>query len=505
MSILKNSEPVKPGCFRSGKTRMLCILMFLVIIGIGAFVYSQKDGDRIVDLPKSAEALEAPVSSRQNVFQKFASSFRKPKAKASHSHGHRHLVPEDVVEMSLPRDLEKRLSDLGADGNSYYTNPNYFQEVYDVVSKGRDMETTIDILKKYGIYTDVVLEYMDDYEAFKYINSNAPIDFKYPTTDEGVDVKYAKRVLSAAGGRLDSDEVREAWTYLYHATKDPHEKETYLLAALKQHPEKFSYWKELGILHEESDPEKAIFYLKKAKALDSQTSDYYLGIAYQRLGDYKTAWVHLKRFHEEYPHYPIPGMVRRHLAAIASGEPLLAPIVREVVLESPLEGAAVPSEGVVEALPTSPSDFVEALPMEEEDGTDASVPENVSSDFLKEQARRRAFSELLREKEQEAEKAEAAKKAYFKDLEDFLNWAMSIESDAPIDTNNFLVKELERHLFGEKTVFEPERIIRGFEIIEKYGEAEGLKKLQQLDPPLAKQVAEKLNKMQEPPRHQRRR
>ena len=489
MSILKNSEPVKPGCFRSGKTRMLCIISILVIIGIGAFVYSQKAGDRIADFPQSAETLEAPVSPRQNVFQKKSSSFRKPSAKASHSHGHRHMNDfEDDVEMSLPRDLEKRLSDLGADGNSYYTNPNYFQEVYDVVSNGRDMETTIDILKKYGIYTDVVLEYMDDYEAFKYINSNAPDTFGLEPAE-----KYAKRLLSAS----DSDVAWEAWTYLYYATKDPHEKETYILGGLKQFPEnKTTLYMNMGMLYDVDAPEKAIYYLKKAKALNAGGSDFHLGIAYQRLGDYKTAWVHLKKSYEWSTYYPIPGMVGRHLDAIASGDPLLDPIVREVVPALSLEGA-VPSEGGVGALPVLPSDFVEAIPME--DDKEASVSGHVSSDFLKEQARRCAFSELLREKEQEAEKAEAAKKAYFKDLEDFLNWAMSIESDAPIETDNFLVKELERHLFGEKTVFEPERIIRGFEMIEKYGEAEGLKKLQQLDPPLAKQVAETLNKMQVPP------
>ena len=421
------------------------------------------------------------------------------KPKASHSHGHKHLGPEDVEknENPIPRDLKKRLSDLGADGNSYYTNPNYFQEVYDVVSKGRDMETTIDILKKYGIYTDVVLEYMDSYEAFKYIVSNAPVDLKGTGAISNNDIKYAKRVLSEAGGS-DSDVAWEAWNYLYRAAKDPHEKETYILAGLKQFPEnKTILYMNMGMLHDVDAPEKAIFYLKKAKALNVVVSDFHLGIAYQRLGDYKTAWVHLKSFQEQFPYvYLERGLVEDHLAAIASGEPLLAPIVRKVVPAPPLEGA-VPLEGGVAALPALPSDFVEAVPMEDDE--DASVSGNVSSDFLKEQARRRAFSELLREKEQDAQKAEAAKKAYFKDLEDFLNWAMSIESDAPIETDNFLVKELERHLFGEKTVFEPERIIRGFEMIEKYGQAEGLKKLQQLDPPLAKQVAETLNKMQEPP------
>ena len=66
-------------------------------------------------------------------------------------------------------------------------------------------------------------------------------------------------------------------------------------------------------------------------------------------------------------------------------------------------------------------------------------------------------------------------------------------NDAPIDTNNFLAKELERHLSGKEATFAPDRVTRGFELIQRYGQDEGIKRLEKADPKLAKQVKQMLN------------
>ena len=71
-----------------------------------------------------------------------------------------------------------------------------------------------------------------------------------------------------------------------------------------------------------------------------------------------------------------------------------------------------------------------------------------------------------------------------------MQWAESIMKDSPINTNNFLAKELERHLLGKETSFDPDRITRGFDMIQKYGQNDGIKRLEKIDPDLAKQVKE---------------
>ena len=50
------------------------------------------------------------------------------------------------------------------------------------------------------------------------------------------------------------------------------------------------------------------------------------------------------------------------------------------------------------------------------------------------------------------------------------------------------MQEMEAHLKGGQAQFEPERIIRAFETMERYGSAEGIKRLQKADPDLEKQV-----------------
>ena len=76
-----------------------------------------------------------------------------------------------------------------------------------------------------------------------------------------------------------------------------------------------------------------------------------------------------------------------------------------------------------------------------------------------------------------------------KEINDFLQWAETImNAESPMDTNNFLMKEMEAHLKDGTATFDPERIIRAFEILERYGAKEGIKHLQKSDPDVAAQV-----------------
>ena len=461
-------------------------LALIVIIGIGMLVYNQlQKGRHMHDHAISpAQVPDTSDPPRQSLWQKITPIFKK-KPKPSHSHGHHDFGPPPPPP-KYPRDLKERLDKVRSDGNSYQTNPNFFQEMFEAVSNGRDMETTIEILKKYNIYTDVVLEHMDSYEAFKYALT-APTGYKGPA------VKYGERVINEDP---NSAEALEAGILLGG--------EDNLRAVLKYHPDSAMALYKLGflLLNYEERPGEAIVYLKKAiqmglgqKAIQMgpeqishspDTGDRMLGIAYQYLGDYKSAWVHFKRAQALNPHHP---WARGHLEAIAKGEPAILPVQREPTSTAIGPDTAPPPIGDTPALP--PEVFVDAFVVPA-DVPPPQPPESASPEALARQdAEHQAFLEMLREREEFAKRLaddEQFKLDYFQEVEDFIRWAESIENDTLIETNNFLAKEMERHLLGKQTTFDPDRIKRGFEFINKYGQAEGLKHLQQKDPQLAKKI-----------------
>ncbi len=476
-------------------------LTLIVIIGIGTLVYShlQKGRDVHDHAVSPAQVPNKSDPPRQSLWQKITPLFKK-KPKSSHSHGSHDFGPPPPP-LKYPRDLKERLDKLRANGNSYYTNPNFSQEVFEAVSDGRDMETTIEILKEYRIYTDVVLEHMDSYEAFIYIQESAG--------DAGRDnliLVYAKRVISEDPS---SAEALEAGLYLARMLRAPHEKETYLRGTLKYHPNSTLALYHLGstILFEK--PEEAIVYFKKTIPLGRigesslDVADYMLGIAYQRLGDYKSAWVHFKRAQALNSHDP---RARGHLELIAKGEPAILPIQRDPAAAIVPDTAPLPP---VVDIPVPPSEaFVDTFVVPEDvSAVPPEAPAGLSPETLaRQEAEHQAFLEMLREQEEFARRLaadEQFKAEYFQEVENFIRWAESIENDTPIETNNFLAKEMERHLLGKQTTFDPDRIKRGFEFINKYGQADGIKRLRQKDPDLAKQVTQLLNQKRVPPRNLR--
>ena len=495
MSVLKYTR----------KYLLYSLLALVVICGVGAIVYSQiqKEKEPIV-LVHEVDVPDTNTPPSENMWQKITGSFKKkPKSPTGHSHDHDDSSYNDEYSIrEIPRSLEERLNEVrikynGQYNRDYLTNPNYYRDVYEAVSDGRDMAATIQLLKAYGIYTDVVLDHMESYDAFIYVQNTANLDIQDP-----IAVKYAKRVVNEDPS---SAEALDAWLYLERVTKDPQQDEIILRAALEYHPNSVRVLSELGKLFVHEKPEQAISYLKRANRLDSKKGDWDLGIAYQRLGDYKTSWVHLKKAEALYPHSNTGAWSRMQSDAIENGAPLISPNEREMPLDLTVEGTSVPSENPV-AVPSAPplDVFVDGFVMPPDVPSSPHAADSPSAeDIARQDAAHEAYLEMLREQEEFARRlAEDAafKAAYFRDVSDFINWAESIENDAPIDTNNFLAKEMERHLLGKNTTIAPDRIKRGFEFIKKYGQDEGIKRLQQLDPDLANQVTQQLNERGVPPR-----
>ena len=457
----------------TGKYLMLVILALVVIIGVGGIIYSQRQKN-VENGAHPPVAIKEDSTPRENILQKITSRLKK-KPKPSHSHGHLDLGPIPPP-MEYPRDLKKRLDKVKADGNSYYTNPNYFQEVFDAVSEGRDMETTIKILKEYGIYTDVVLEHMDSYEAFKYA-LGAPAGYKGPA------IKYGERVISEDPS---SAEALEAGILLGG--------EDNLRDVLKYHPNSALALFKLGDLLLEERPGEAIVYLKKATELGKigdfsnslDTGDRMLGIAYQYLGDYKSAWVHFKKAQALNPHHP---WARGHLELIAKGEPMILPVKRDLTSDAIGQDTAGKHLPIDDTPAPPPEVFVDAFVVPEDVPAAPQDLESASPEaFARQEAEHQAFLEMLREREEFARRLaedEDFKAEYFKEVEDFINWAETIKKDAPIDTNNFLEKEMAAHLTGKPAQFSPDRLVRANELIKRYGPEEGLERLQIIDPEIA--------------------
>ena len=500
MSILKYTA----------KYLLLGGLALIIVVGIGTIVYSQIQKRKmhverhpaisIIDSDKSPPPGESEKTGHWegNVWKKIPVNVKKRTRQSSHmhdDHGHSHFVWDPGPGPRMPRDLKKRLEKVDANGNDYYTNPNYSQEIYEAVSNGKDMETTIKLLKKYNIYTDVVLEHMDSYEAFMYVRRHAPTNFK--GDDVAIfgrpDIKYAKRVIAEDPS---SPEALEAGLYLGRALEDPHEKQTYLLGALEHHPNSPLALDELGDLLSYDQPELSIPYLKKATKLDPNLgADAELGVAYERLGDYKTAWMHYKK---ALKHDPDDYCII-NLRAIENGKPILFPIVRD-----PAEDPVLDSSAARQDMPTlTPTDDVDTfvhLPEDDDDLFPPAVPETPTPEDMARQEAERQASERRALLDRMREQQQMEQEAYFKELEEFINWAESIMHDAPIDTNNFLAKELERHLLEQKTTFDADRITRGFEMIQRYGQDEGINRLEKIDLQLAKEVKRMLNRKQPTPK-----
>ncbi len=188
-------------------------------------------------------------------------------------------------------------------------------------------------------------------------------------------------------------------------------------------------------------PEEAIGYALKGLRDNNSHPDgarlhAVLGFAYQRLGDYKTAWVHLKK-----------------------GQAL----TEQCLSCCPSPGEGTPRVEVVEHYDYSAhiTSIESGRPLIQRQRTARSSRDNTAA---------------------------------FEELEGFLKWAGAIMRDTPITTNNFLAKELESHLLGQKTTFHPERITRAFELMERHKQSNGMPLLQQSDPPLAREVMRMFNK-----------
>ena len=332
-------------------------------------------------------------------------------------------------------------------------------------------EEAVDFLEKHGRYNEAILSRISPHRAFKYLKAirsgwdkiNAYAEKALAENPDDFDAKM--RLLL-----YESDNAKAAEGYQEILAKDPNHVGALLNLAYRTHYD---------------DPEGALEHLGKVNKLDPTRGFGDIGLVYERLGDVKTAWLYYRK-HETLGHDPL---IYAHKRAIERGEPGYPPIhlerqmIPEFDEESLDKGSVAPEQIGVPAAEETPW-FPELLPLE------TLPPEKQPSNKKGQKATRAEAARAEFQRQQAAAQ---------KEFDEFIKWAESImNADAPLDTNNFLAKELEAHLKGGKTKVAPERLVRAFEMIQRHGETKGFQRLKEKDPELAAEVERFIEEKQQP-------
>ena len=180
-----------------------------------------------------------------------------------------------------------------------------------------DTESLVQFYEEYQIYDSDILERLNLERGFEYLKN---VRRMVPTEDK---IGYARRVLAENPTHL------EARLYIIGTEQDNAVAAAMYRQLAKIHPDSPYPLERLGGRLHYDNPVEAIAALKKAQALGSLQADMDLGRAYERLGNYKAAWVHYYKYLMRYPDGQIP---LSHMARLSEGQPHYPPIQLETTI-----------------------------------------------------------------------------------------------------------------------------------------------------------------------------
>ena len=447
------------------------MLSILVGLGISMIILTQRN--------------QPQVERRQHVERKTPGQTKQGKIRGSTTHSHSHYHQQRPRRHSMPQETSSHLSKLRSQYQDqiiekrsfessifgyceYDVYPDeFYEKELEILCGDMNPEEAANYLESVGYYSPALLKLLDTIHAFKYLKE---VGDRRPESRE-----YAERVITENPSTSIELEARfYIAEVLIPALKETFtEKAQAYSAILDIVPDSTRALAGLGVtLVQDNKPTEAISYLKKQNSLDSRhPADAWLGEAYEKLGNVKTAWVYYKKALAN--GHPQPWRMRMHIEAIEAGVPIYKPV--ELTLESGSRDVDEVKHTPDPHVSQKKSDHIKVF-------TDDPLLveyESTSSQESRDEydKRRRAAAEAAHQELSQ------------KELDDFLQWTETImNADAPMDTNNFLMKEMEAHLKGGQTQFDPDRIVRAFETMERYEAAEGIKQLQKADPDLAKQM-----------------
>ena len=200
----------------------------------------------------------------------------------------------------LPADIQERIKQLSREmriAGTLYEIRNGSLEIseaahkrnYEVLVGDMAPEDAVDFLEAHGVYNPFILDKLEPRRA---------IDYLYKVRARQVTREtYARRVLARDPDNPDAQMV------MLRAEPD----NATAAAGYRLHYE---------------HPAVAIRYLKKANSLDATIGYFSLGLAYERLGDVKTAWLYYRKQQT----IENGSLVEVHKRAIEKGEPIYAQV-----------------------------------------------------------------------------------------------------------------------------------------------------------------------------------
>lgn len=376
----------------------------------------------------------------------------------------------------------------------------YYEKELEILCGDMVPEQAADYLESVRLYSRDLLKRLETVRAYQHLKA---LGYDMPEVRE-----YAERVIAENPGTEIEFEARYyiAREIIPSSEEFHAEKVAAYQTVLEIDPNFQGALSGLGVTLVNNDkPAEAIPFLKKHNSVaasiagpgSGHPADPWLGQAYEKLGDVKTAWLYYKRALTGPLHHkndPMAVFMRHHIEKIEVGDPVFKPIL-QTSNAAPTE-TYIPeitnkphlSQGHTHANEVHPIDFERAVPHRAGHET---YDQNIHT-------RRTAVKAAQQTHENFLKHQELAQKEF----REFLQWAETImNADSPMDTNNLLMKEMEAHLKGGQPQFEPERIIRAFETMERFGPADGIKRLQKSDPNLAKQVQRLLAEKRAPHQH----
>ena len=346
----------------------------------------------------------------------------------------------------------------------------------------RNLEEATQFLEKHEHYNELLLSRLDDERAFEYLHTiESPVRM-FGQDHTALARVYAERVLAT-----DSDNLKAR---VYLADTAPRSSAADYESALVQyesilsdHPDSpHALVEAADVLVFLEKPLKAVEYLKRGHELGARQGFFETGIAYQQLGDYKTAWVYMNKASQlPFGYTTVNWSPRGQMRAIKEGNPVIKPL--------PIEKLDFTETGALPLVPVPDPVFGSTLQPE------GFVPSDTrfSDD---EAAYQRAEAETARREE-----IQMMRQMSEQEIDEFIQWAqwakqLMRDDEAAAHTTDFLAKEMAAHLTSAPAQFSPQRIVRANELIKRHGYEEGLSRIIKDDPEIAIQI--QLLRNQEP-------
>ncbi len=270
---------------------------------------------------------------------------------------------------------------------------------------------------------------------------------------------------------------------------------------LKYHPDSPRLLYDImRIMYDNDSFEEAIRYGKEAvKYADAFVDTSYarqaypekihckLSYAYQKLGDYKSALVHLKSALEYVDAYPqgrstywfLPDrdLIVTHIEKIEAGRPVYGP-------QTPISGTPRP-EPLKEAWIQMPGD---SHGEDHAHGEDAATGPRSGMRYADtgEPVKRVPEADQWLGEPPPSWRGDVE---MAREFDEFVRWLEEVERAAsPKDLDNFLMREMAKQLQGGEPLFSADRMVRARELLQRHGEAEGMRRLEKRDAALAREM-----------------